>query len=439
LILCVRIECNLLLTGAFPWRTDKRKDFFITMPKKTETRLANRQAKTQSSKMADMVEDYTKDIPLIKENETVKGKVVEIRDNQVLLDIGGMTTGVISGRELNDGLGTTDELKVGDEVTATVIDVEDEDGQMVLSLRQAGREKLWETLKEKMGKKEVFACSVTEANKGGLMVEVGGIKGFLPVSQLIPEHYPRVEGGNKEEILSLLQQFVDKKMDVVIINVDPQERKLILSEKEAVRDEQQKKLKKLKEGDAVEGEVSGVVDFGFFVRFDGMEGLVHISEISWDKVEHPSDYVKIGDKVKISILGIEDDRVSLSMKRLTKDPWVEEARKYKVGQRVKGKVTRITPFGAFVKLDDKVDGLVHISELSSKKVDNPEEILSVGDESEFKIISLEPEEHRLGLSLKTLEEKSDKGDDGKKDEKDREKEKGESKKVKEDAKKDEKK
>jgi len=402
------------------------------MPKKTETRLANGQAKTQNSKMADMVEDYTKDIPLIKENETVKGKVVEIRDNQVLLDIGGMTTGVISGRELNDGLGTTDELKVGDEITATVIDLEDEDGQMVLSLRQAGREKLWETLKERMEKKEIFACSVSEANKGGLMVEVGGIKGFLPVSQLIPEHYPRVEGGNKEEILSLLQQFVDKKMDVVIINVDPQERKLILSEKEAVKDEQQKKLKKLKEGDAVEGEVSGVVDFGFFVRFDGMEGLVHISEISWDKVEHPSDYVKIGDKVKVSILGIEDDRVSLSMKRLTKDPWVEKARKYKVGQRVKGKVTRITPFGAFVKLDDRVDGLVHISELSSKKVDNPEEILGVGDESEFKIISLEPEEHRLGLSLKALEEKSDKKDDEKKDEKDREKEKGESKKAKED-------
>ncbi|TES95364.1 S1 RNA-binding domain-containing protein [Patescibacteria group bacterium] len=406
------------------------------MPKKTETRprqVSGGQAKAQNSKMADLVEDYTKDIPLIKENETVKGKVVEIRDNQVLLDIGGMTTGVISGRELNDGLGTTDELKVGDEITATVIDLEDEDGQMVLSLRQAGREKLWETLKERMEKKEIFACSVAEANKGGLMVEVGGIKGFLPVSQLIPEHYPRVEGGNKEEILSLLQQFVDKKMDVVIINVDPQERKLILSEKEAVKDEQQKKLKKLKEGDAVEGEVSGVVDFGFFVRFDGMEGLVHISEISWDKVEHPSDYVKIGDKVKVSILGIEDDRVSLSMKRLTKDPWVEEAKKYKVGQRVKGKVTRITPFGAFVKLDDKVDGLVHISELSSKKVDNPEEILSAGNESEFKIISLEPEEHRLGLSLKALEEKSDKGDDGKKDEKDREKEKGESKKAKEDA------
>ncbi|MFC1651938.1 30S ribosomal protein S1, partial [Patescibacteria group bacterium] len=362
------------------------------MPKKTETvtRPKAEQTKTQTSKMADLVEDYTQDIPLIKEGETVKGKVVEIRNNQILLDIGGMTTGVISGRELNDGLGTTEGLKVEDEITATVVDVEDEDGQMVLSLRQAGREKLWETLKEKMGKKEVFACNIIEANKGGLMCEVGGIKGFLPVSQLIPEHYPRVEGGSKEEILNLLQKFVDRKMDVIIINVDPQERKLIVSEKEAIKDEQEKKLKKLKEGDSVEGEVSGVVDFGFFVRFDSMEGLVHISEISWDKVDHPSDYVKIGDKVKVSILGIEEDRVSLSMKRLKKDPWIEEAKKYKVGQKVKGKVTKITPFGAFVKLNDKVDGLVHISELSSKKVTNPEEIISAGDESEFKIISLEP-------------------------------------------------
>ncbi len=359
-------------------------------------------ASGEKESFEDLVEDYVKDIPLIKENETVKGKIMEIRDNQVLLDINGITTGIINGRELNDGLGTMEELKVGDEVTATVIELENEDGQMILSLRQAGREKLWEMLKERMEKKTPFDCEVVEANKGGLMMEVGGIKGFLPVSQLIPEHYPRVEGGNKEEILNRLQEFVGKKLRVTIISVDPQERKLILSEKEAIREKQEKKLRQLKKGKVVEGIVSGVVDFGFFVQFDGLEGLVHISEISWDKVDHPSDYVKVGDKVKVSVLGIDGDRVSLSMKRLTKDPWVEEAKKYKVGEVVGGEVTKVTPFGAFIKLGKRIDGLVHISELSEDKIDHPEEILKVGSKMKFKIISLEPEEHRLGLSLKAL-------------------------------------
>ncbi len=363
-------------------------------------------ASGEKESLENLVEDYVKDIPLIKENETVKGKIMEIRDNQVLLDINGMTTGLINGRELNDGLGTMEELKVGDEVTATVIELENEDGQMILSLRQAGREKLWEMLKERMEKKTPFDCEVVEANKGGLMMEVGGVRGFLPVSQLIPEHYPRVDGGNKEEILNRLQEFIGKKLRVTIINVDPQERKLILSEKEAVREKQEERLKQLKKGKTVEGIVSGVVDFGFFVQFNSLEGLVHISEISWDKVDHPSDYVKVGDKVKVSILGIDGDRVSLSMKRLTKDPWVEEAKRYKVGDVVEGEVTKITPFGAFVKLDDKIDGLVHISELSEDKVDHPEEILKSGSKMKFKIISLEPEEHRLGLSLKALMEKS---------------------------------
>ncbi len=370
----------------------------------TKTTVKSKKAKVAGQTMADLVDKYTEDIPIIKEGETVKAKIMEIRDNQVLLDVSGMTTGIISGKELNDGLGTVDDLEVGDEISAMVIDAEDESGQILFSLRRAGQEKLWEILNERMKKKESFAAEVTEANKGGIMIDVGGVRGFLPVSQLIPEHYPRVEGGNKEEILTLLRDFIGQKLDVVIIGVDPQEKKLILSEKEAIAGEHEEKLNDLKKGDVVTGKVSGVVDFGFFVQFNGLEGLVHISEISWDKVEHPSDYVKSGDDIEVSILSIEKDRISLSMKRLKEDPWVKTAKKYKVGQVVEGTVTKITPFGAFAKLDDKIDGLIHISELSDDKVTDPGDFLKTGEKMKFKIISLEPGEHRLGLSIKALKQ-----------------------------------
>jgi small subunit ribosomal protein S1 len=250
---------------------------------------------------------------------------------------------------------------------------------------------------------EVIKTKILEANKGGLMVEVNGVMGFLPVSQLSSEHYPRVEEGDKTKILEVLKSYVNQIFDVQIITADSQDEKLIVSEKAVGEGEMRSKIGKLALGTVVDGEVSGIVDFGIFLKFgEGLEGLVHISELAWTRIDHPKDLYKVGQKVQAQVISIDRDRISLSIKRLLMDPWAESIKKYQVGQIVKGKVTKVTSFGAFVELDADISGLVHSVELSNDEVKDPSEIVKVGDEKEFKIISIEPQEHRLGLSLRAV-------------------------------------
>jgi len=237
-----------------------------------------------------------------------------------------------------------------------------------------------------------------------LMVEINNVIGFLPVSQLSLEHYPRVEDGDKNRILGVLQSFIGQLFDVQIITADSAEEKLIVSEKAVFEKEMENRLGQLKIGMVVEGTITGVVDFGAFVKFGEMEGLVHISELAWQRIENPKDIVKVGQKVTAKIISIDKGRVSLSIKQLQEDPWLEAVKKYQIGQTVKGKVAKVMPFGVFVELDKDIQGLCHIMELSHEAVKNPEDILKPGEEKEFKIISIEPAEHRLGLSLKALME-----------------------------------
>jgi small subunit ribosomal protein S1 len=243
-----------------------------------------------------------------------------------------------------------------------------------------------------------------EANKGGLMVEINNVTGFLPVSQLSLEHYPRVEDGDKNRILSVLQSYIGEPFDVQIITADSEEEKLIVSEKAVFEKEMETKLSQLKIGLIVEGTITGVVDFGAFVKFGELEGLVHISELAWQRIENPKDIVKVGQKVRAKVISIDKGRVSLSIKQLQEDPWLEAVKKYQIGQSVTGKVTKIMPFGVFVELDKDIQGLAHVMELSHEAIKSPEEVLKPGEEKEFKIISIEPAEHRLGLSLKALTE-----------------------------------
>jgi small subunit ribosomal protein S1 len=266
-----------------------------------------------------------------------------------------------------------------------------------------GQERVWQTLKEKLESKEVVRTKILEANKGGLMVEINNVTGFLPVSQLSLEHYPRVEDGDKNRILGVLQSYIGQLFDVQIITADPQEEKLIVSEKAVFEKEMENRLGQLKIGLVVEGTVTGVVDFGAFVKFGELEGLVHISELAWQRIDNPKDIIKVGQKVTAKIISIDKGRVSLSIKQLQEDPWLEAVKKYQIGQIVKGKVGKIMPFGVFVELDKDIQGLCHIMELSETAVKNAEEILKPGEEKEFKIISIEPGEHRLGLSLKALQ------------------------------------
>ncbi|TSC95709.1 MAG: RNA binding S1 protein [Parcubacteria group bacterium Athens1014_10] len=347
-----------------------------------------------------------KPIPAV--GDLIEGNIINLSKNEVHVDIEGLTTGVIRGPELFDELGEYKNIKMGDKILTTILELENEKGEMELSLKEASHKKAWENLSEIMKKGEITEVKVSDANKGGLIVKLGQIVSFLPTSQLSPQYYPRVEDGNKNKILEKLKALVNKTLKVKIIGVDEKENKLIVSEKEVWKEKQKNTLENYKIGDVVEGTVSGIIDFGIFVKFGkNLEGLIHISELGWQRISHPKNLFKDGDKVKAKIIDIEGEKISLSIKQLILDPWKKAVEKYKEGDVVKGKVLKVNPFGLFVELDEFIHGLAHISELSNKVIKNPNEIAKKGDVLDFKILSIESGDHRLGLSLKALENNQD--------------------------------
>jgi len=306
-------------------------------------------------------------------------------------------------------------LKVGDEVTAVVVEDENESGMVVLSLRKASQANAWDRFEKAFKDGEIVEVVVTEANKGGLLLDVDGIKGFIPVSQLAPIHYPRVDGADANQILLRLKKLVGQKFRCKVINVDRATGKMILSERAAIESQSTDSLKKLKVGDVMDGAVSGVVKFGIFVTFGGLEGLVHISEIAWGHVSNPHQYAKVGDPVRVQIIGIEKEKLSLSIKRLMKDPWEQIAEKYPIGSVVNGTINRFSQFGAFVQLEDDINGLIHLSEISDKKIEDPKEVLAIGDQVKATVINIDRDEHRIGLSLRQHnKEESSEGEEPKK-------------------------
>lgn len=342
--------------------------------------------------------------------ELIEGKIIDLSKQRILLDIGGVNIGIISGREARDSMDTMKTLQPGDSLFACVLESENEEGFVVLSLRKASQERAWKQFLEAYEKNEVISVKPHEANKGGLLLEVDGIKGFIPVSQLAPLHYPRVNGADANLILEKLKKLIGTPLSVKIINIDKENGKLILSERAAYQEERKKAMNSLKVGDVVEGRISGVVKFGIFVAFEELEGLVHISEIAWGHVKDPSDYGRVGDPVKIQVIGIDGDKISLSIKRLVPDPWEEIASQFKVGKVVKGEINRLAPFGAFIKLTDEINGLIHLSELVSadgSPINDPSDVLTVGEMVEAKVIDVNLEEHRIGLSIKALKESSE--------------------------------
>ena len=327
--------------------------------------------------------------------EVVTGHVLSVKKHEVLIDLGAQGVGYVPRREV--GLGR--QLNVGDEVTASVVDTELENGYSLLSLRKAAKDRGWEEVQAKMDAAEIIEVAPYDANRGGMLVEYEGVRGFLPVSQLSAEHYPRVGSADKDEILARLNALVGQTLKVRILDCDRKANKLIFSEKEAVKDGLAERFEQLKVGDTVSGIVTGVVDFGAFVNVDGLEGLVHISEISWERVNNPSDYVKVGQTVEAKIISIDKERLSLSMKQLTQDPWLDEVEKFKKGEKVEGTVTRITPFGAFVQISPAVEALVHISELGSGNDVDPEKVFTLNERKEFVVLDIDKENRKISLSL----------------------------------------
>ncbi|MDD2566169.1 MAG: S1 RNA-binding domain-containing protein [Candidatus Gracilibacteria bacterium] len=339
-----------------------------------------------------------------KIGEVVTGKILSISSKMFLVDLNSQFTGIIAGSDMHSSIDDVSKLKVDDIVESIVIGDDKDGGLVILSIRKASQAKLITRLHSNFDTKEIITVIPNEANKGGLLIDLDGIKGFIPVSQLTPTNYPRVEGANAERILAHLNKLVGKPFKVRVINVDPDGKKIIFSEKAAVEEERGVALGKLKIGDQVEGVVSGILTYGLFITFSGLEGLVHVSEIDWGHVNDPSKFAKVGDKVKVEVIGIDTDKISLSMKRLKHNPWDELAKKYKVGDIIKAPVMRISKFGIFLSLDGGISGLIHLSEISNEMVKNAEDHVKVGDVVEAKVITFDPTEKRIGLSLKTTEE-----------------------------------
>jgi small subunit ribosomal protein S1 len=333
----------------------------------------------------------------LKAGDVIEGTVTSVRKHEVWIDMGPNGIGVIFRREVGSNT-----LKEGESITASVVDPELDEGYALLSMKRAAKDRGWGELQRLFDEQEIVEVSPYDANRGGLLIELEGIRGFLPVSQLAAEHYPRVSDSDKDEILTKLNSLVGKTLRVRILDVSRKDNKLIFSEKEAVRDDMQSRLTKLKVGDIVEGIVTGVIDFGAFVNVDGIEGLVHISEISWERVEDPKAYVKVGDKIKAKIIAIDKDRLSLSIKQMSDDPWLSEVKKFKKDEVVEGKITRITPFGAFVQLSPSVEALVHVSEMSDDESIDPESIFKLNEKKKFKVLDIDTDNRKIALSLKDV-------------------------------------
>ncbi len=343
-----------------------------------------------------LLKNFTLNPP--KTGDLLEGKFIEQKGAAVFVDLGPYGTGIIYGREYINARDAIRKLKSGDIITAKVVATENENGYIELSLKEAGQEIVWQEAEEMQAEGANLTLVVIDANKGGLIMEWKGIKGFLPASQLRLKHYPRVEGGDKNKILDELKKLVGTELVVTIIASDPREGKLIFSEKGTEAGELKEIIGKYKIGDIIQCEVTGVVDFGIFVKIeDGLEGLIHISELDWSLVENPADIHKIGDKVNAQIIEIKDGKISLSIKNLKPNPWTETQEKYKKGDVVKGNVLKFNRHGSLISIENGVAGLVHVSEFGSEK--EMKEKLELGKQYFFQIVIFEPSDHRLILTF----------------------------------------
>lgn len=346
----------------------------------------------------------------VKYGDIISGTIVRVEPREILIDIGAKSEGVVASKELETlSPEALKKIHVGDRVLAFVLKAEDREGNVVLSLARAQMEHDWREAEELLKSEAVFDAQVAGFNKGGLIVRVGKVRGFVPATQLesIPrkkiEGQPETEGTDAD-----LSGLVGKKLKLKIIELDRERNRLILSERAAMRDwrkeQKERLLTELKEGDVRSGVVTSVTDFGAFVSLGGVDGLIHLSELSWAKINHPRDLLKVGDKVDVKVLNVERERqrIALSLKRLQAEPWTTVEERYQVGQLVTGTITKLASFGAFARLEDNIEGLIHISELSDKRIQHPKEVVKEGDVLTLRVIRIDPARRRLGLSLKRV-------------------------------------
>ena len=329
-------------------------------------------------------------------DDVVEGPIVALGRARVFVDIHPFGTGIIYGREYLSARETLKNVHVGDIVAAKIVNAENENGYIELSLHEARQALIWNEAESAVEQKTVFTLPITDANKGGLIIHWNSLVGFLPASQLAPTHYPRVPDGDKDKIFAELKKLVGQKLELVMITASPKEQKLIFSERGASGGERTSLVEKYHVGDVVEGVVTGATEFGVFIKLEeGLEGLVHISEMDWALVENPKTRHKVGDPVKVKVIEVKDGKVSLSMKALTDDPWKQAAARYKKDQQVDAVVIKYNKYGVLASVEEGVAGLVHVSEFA-----NEEELrtkLELGKVYPFIITFFEPKERRMTL------------------------------------------
>lgn len=336
------------------------------------------------------------------EGEMIEGTIISIARGELYIDIHGLATGIVRGYELLEENENGEPFKIGDHVQTTVMELENELGLLELSLKAANQTARWHKMHDLKRSHELVKAQVLEANKGGLVVKIGNVPGFLPVSQLTVDHYPRIEGGDKNRILDHLQPFIGQIFTVCVTDVLEKENKVIVSERLAWEEQQKDILSKYKVGDVITGTVAGLVDFGAFIRFgDGLEGLAHISELSWQRAKHPLEILQKDQVVEAKIIGLKGSRISLSLRALQPDPWAEVETTYHAGDKVAGVVSKLTSFGAFVDITPDIQALAHVSELSDEAVQDPGQAVEVDKSYTFTILKIDARDHKMKLSLKT--------------------------------------
>jgi len=362
---------------------------------------------TNAINMETLLEEEGFEIDFPKPGEIRTGVIASISQGQILVSIGAKSEGVIAGREYE--MISQDDLKsleVGQEIAVFVITPEDQNGNLLLSYTRAREEQDWAQAEALLESKEYYSSKIIGYNKGGLIIPMGNLRGFIPASQVSITRRSEVSGDTPEQRWG---GMVGDEVTVVIIEVDRERRRLIMSERAASSETREtikeKLIDELNVGDVRKGHITSLADFGAFVNISGADGLVHLSEISWDRIRHPNEVLKVGQEVDVKIISIDMDkkRIGLSIRQLEKDPWSDMVSNYKEGQLIEAKITRLVKFGAFARIDENLEGLIHISEISEKRIEHPKEVLKEGDVLTLRVIKIDVDNHKIGLSLRRVD------------------------------------
>ncbi len=361
----------------------------------------------ESSSMESLLNEQGLTLDFPSQGEIRQGVIATIRDNEILVSIGTKSEGVISGRELEQiPHDVRASFVVGLEIPVFVVSPEDQNGNVVLSYVRAREEKDWEFVESLLASGTGCDSKVIGYNKGGLIVPVGGLRGFVPASQISLTRRSSGSGDTPEQRWG---KMIGEPMKVRVIEVDRERRRLILSERQALQETREtlkdRLLEELQEGTVRVGRVTSLADFGAFVNIDGADGLVHLSEITWERIQHPNEVLKVGQEVSVKVISVDRDRkrIGLSIRQLQEDPWMQKVAHLKEGMLVEGTITHLTKFGAFARLGEDLEGLIHISELSEQRIAHPKEVIKEGDVRTLRIIKIDPERRRIGLSLRKVD------------------------------------